>query len=130
MTLSTKEREVLDQVVAVLRKHYGERLSRVVLFGSRARRDHKEYSDYDILVVLNEDFDAYLERKTLMQLMIPLDLENDTVVFCHAVSNNRYSTEQSNFLMNVRADGVELFVNNEGTQTAWTRPDCLEIPTS
>ena len=128
--VSTKEREVLDQVVAVLRKHYGERLSRVVLFGSLARRDFKEDSDYDILVVLNGEFDGYSERKALTHLMIPLDIENDTVVFCHAVSKDRYSTEQSNFLMNVRAEGLGLFVNNEDTLSDWTQPDCLKVPTS
>ena len=39
MTYEPKEREILDLVVAALHGHYGERLSKVVLFGSRARRD-------------------------------------------------------------------------------------------
>ena len=34
MTYSPKEREILDQVVAALHGHYGERLRRVVLFGN------------------------------------------------------------------------------------------------
>jgi predicted nucleotidyltransferase len=33
---------------------YGERLSRVVLFGSRARGDHQADSDYDIAVFLRQ----------------------------------------------------------------------------
>ena len=36
MTYSPKEREIPDQVVAALHGHYGERLSRVVLFGEAA----------------------------------------------------------------------------------------------
>jgi predicted nucleotidyltransferase len=31
-----------------------DRLERIILFGSRARGDHKPYSDYDILIVLEE----------------------------------------------------------------------------
>lgn len=47
-----QERQILDEVVTALHGHYGARLSRVALFGSRARRDHAEAADYDILVVL------------------------------------------------------------------------------
>ncbi len=47
MTYEPKEREILDQVVAGLHGHYGERLSRVVLFGSRAEhRSAKVVSDF------------------------------------------------------------------------------------
>ena len=38
MTYEPKEREILDQVVAGLHGHYGERLSRVVLFGNRGTK--------------------------------------------------------------------------------------------
>jgi predicted nucleotidyltransferase len=106
--VSTKERKILDQVVAVLRKHYGERLSRVVLFGSRARRDHREDSDYDILVVLNGEFDARTERKAIVYLVIPLELDNDVLTFCHVVSENTFQQGQSNLMMNARKEGVVL----------------------
>lgn len=38
MTYEPKEREILDQVVAALHGYYGERLRRVVLFGSRGTK--------------------------------------------------------------------------------------------
>ena len=108
MPYTAKEREILDQVAGVLHAHYGERLSRVVLFGSRARRDHHEDSDYDLLVVLHGKIDARAERKALTALMIPIDLDHDAVVFCHAVPEERYTTEESILMRNVRAEGVPL----------------------
>ena len=108
MTYTSKEREILDQVAAALHGHYGDRLSRVVLFGSRARRDHHTESDYDILVVLHGEIDSRAERKKLTELMIPIDLANDAVIFSLAVSESRYTTENSNLMMNVRAEGVAL----------------------
>jgi uncharacterized protein len=108
MTYSSKERQILDQVTAALHGHYGERLSRVVLFGSRARRDHREDSDYDLLVVLHGEINAREERKTLTALMLPIDLANDAVVYCHAVPERRYQVEESILMRNVRAEGVLL----------------------
>jgi uncharacterized protein len=45
-----------DPILAEVKKRlvalYGDRIKRVVLFGSRARGDHKRDSDYDIAVFL------------------------------------------------------------------------------
>lgn len=38
-----------------LRKRIGKHIIKIYLFGSRARGDHKEYSDYDFFVVTDED---------------------------------------------------------------------------
>ena len=43
---------VLDRFRAALGEAYGDRLARVVLFGSRARRDFRPDSDYDIAVFI------------------------------------------------------------------------------
>src|SRR5438067_1079517 len=108
MHYESKERQILDQVTAVLHKHYGGRLSKVVLFGSRARRDHAPDSDYDILVVLKGEVDWNAERKTIFDLIYPLDWENDSITYCLPASENRYLHEQSPIMMNIRREGVEL----------------------
>jgi len=46
--------EVLDIFVQEIRNQFDDRLKQVILFGSRARRDHASDSDYDCLVVLDE----------------------------------------------------------------------------
>jgi predicted nucleotidyltransferase len=43
---------ILAEVKKRLQTLYGARLKRVVLFGSRARGDHKQDSDYDVAVYL------------------------------------------------------------------------------
>src|ERR1700758_1320655 len=45
---------ILKRVRAALDQIYGDRLERVVLFGSRARGDARENSDYDVAVVLKD----------------------------------------------------------------------------
>ena len=108
MTYEPKEREILDQVVAALHGHYGERLSRVVLFGSRARRDHKDFSDFDLLVVLNDEPDQRIERKAISDIVWPVCLAKEAVLQCSAVSRSRWETDQTPLFRNVREEGVSL----------------------
>ena len=61
-TLSPREREVVAEFARRSRDHFGPRLVRVLLYGSRARGDVDEDSDIDVLVVLrgeptNDDID-------------------------------------------------------------------------
>ncbi len=51
-TLAPAERRVVTELAARVRDRFGDRLSRVVLFGSRARGDVTEESDIDVLVLL------------------------------------------------------------------------------
>ena len=44
---------LLAEIKSRLGSLYGDRLKRVVLFGSRARGDHKKDSDYDVAVYLS-----------------------------------------------------------------------------
>ncbi len=54
-------RRFRDAVAAL----YGERLDRIVLFGSRARGDARADSDYDIAVFLRGPFDWWKEVQNL-----------------------------------------------------------------
>ena len=55
-----------------LQAMYGDRLRRVILYGSQARGDAREDSDIDVLVVLDGPFDLYQETKPLATLHFDL----------------------------------------------------------
>jgi predicted nucleotidyltransferase len=52
--MQTSDDPILKRFRAALDEMYGERLERVVLFGSRARGDASEDSDYDVAVFLKD----------------------------------------------------------------------------
>lgn len=52
--LSPTESAVLTRFADRVRAHYGDRVSRIVLFGSRARREEHEESDLDVAVIPHE----------------------------------------------------------------------------
>lgn len=54
---------------------YGQRLDKIILYGSRARRDHREDSDFDFLVVLKDkEINRFEEIKRLSKVVFPISL--------------------------------------------------------
>jgi predicted nucleotidyltransferase len=61
--------QALSDFAAAVRRHYGERLAALYLFGSRARGDHRSDSDVDVAVVLADGaFDFWREKMALADL--------------------------------------------------------------
>ncbi len=71
-TMSREERHVLDDFVSRLRGHFGERVGRVAVFGSRARGDVSADSDIDLLIVLKIPEDAEDEASNVVWELIRL----------------------------------------------------------
>ena len=55
--------KALQDFAAAVRRHYGDRLRGLYLFGSRARGDHTPESDADVAVVLADDGWTYWSEK-------------------------------------------------------------------
>jgi uncharacterized protein len=65
MTAATLNDPILERLRATLTEIYGDRLERVVLFGSRARGDAQRDSDYDVAVFLRDMPDRMPELNRL-----------------------------------------------------------------
>jgi len=99
---------VLKCFRAALDKMYGDRIERVVLFGSRARGDAREDSDYDVAVFLNDLTDRWPEMNRLADL--GTDILEQTGEFIHAMPYRAgsYTDERSPLMYEIRADGIDL----------------------
>jgi uncharacterized protein len=61
--------EALKRFAADVRRHYGDRLKGLYLFGSRARGDHRPDSDVDVAVVIADaGQELWIERNALSDL--------------------------------------------------------------
>jgi predicted nucleotidyltransferase len=98
---------ILARYRAALEDLYGDRLERVVLFGSRARGDAHQDSDYDIAVFLTDLADRWREARRLSA--IETDILAETGAFIHSMPYPAGSYRQPTPLMReIRREGVDL----------------------
>lgn len=86
---------LIKQILADLKKHltenYGDSVKNVILFGSQARGDSKEASDYDILIVLNNDYTGKDENQ-IMDLCYDIDLKYNIIIDAHFISKKEINS--------------------------------------
>lgn len=99
---------MLSQLRQGLEQLYGARLAGVFLYGSHARGDEKPASDVDVLVVLKGAVSPGEEITRTGEFLAALCLENNKVVSCVFLSEERLQTERSPLLLNVRREGVAI----------------------
>jgi len=80
----------------------------IILYGSRARGDAGEYSDYDLLVLVDQPISMALKDRILASIY-PLELETEAMLT--VVTYNRHQWEsfpcrEMPFHKNVERDGV------------------------
>ena len=96
---------IMRVFIAEIKGQLGRRVKKIILFGSRARRDGGEESDYDFLLILDE-VTSEVER-SIEAVCGMLLCDHAAVVSAFALSEadlERMKFEP--FIMNVRRDGV------------------------
>ncbi len=83
--------EIINDLKSHLIRNYGSDIKDVILFGSRAKGVSKEYSDYDILIVLNNDYSGKDENK-ILDLCYDIDLKYNILLDIHLLSNSELSS--------------------------------------
>lgn len=98
---------VLTRFRADLEALYGDRLERVVLFGSHARGDARPDSDYDIAIFLKGFHDRWSEIDRLMPVVT--DILYDAGAFIHAMPYQEGAYKERTPLMHeLRCEGLDL----------------------
>ena len=105
--LSAVDDPILKRFRAALDQIYGDRIERVVLFGSRARGDAHADSDYDIAVFLKDLTDRWQEIDRIIPVVT--DILYDEEAFIHAMPYRAGSYEKRTPLMReIRREGIDL----------------------
>ena len=86
MSLTAAEQEALEAHLQALREAFGERLERVILYGSKARGDDHEESDIDLLAVVSGSValqDIYTGADVDTAVLVDAGVYMETVVLSH-----------------------------------------------
>lgn len=98
---------VLKRLRAALDALYGDRIERVVLFGSRARGDTHEDSDYDVAVFLENLTDRWQELNRLADVRTEILFEGGAFIDAKPYPAGAYR-DRTSLMAEIRRDGVDL----------------------
>ena len=102
--LNSVEREILKRFKAEVTKVLGDRLDRVVLFGSRSRGDADLESDFDLLVTVRTLQKA--DRKRIFDIAADLALAYGAVLAVLVVSTKDFTEDRYFYLHeNIQKEG-------------------------
>jgi uncharacterized protein len=98
---------ILTRFRGALTEVYGDRLERVVLYGSRARHDHRPDSDYDIAVFIREAGSFYDESGRLAAITTDILEDTGAVISATPFPAGAYR-ERTGFMHELRKEGRDL----------------------
>jgi len=102
----------ISSVLLALRREfeqlYGDRLVKVLLYGSQARGDATPWSDVDLLVVLKGPVRPSEEITRTGEIISRVCLENDMVIQCLFMEEQRFREARSPLLESISREAIEV----------------------
>jgi predicted nucleotidyltransferase len=105
--VQTAEDPVLKRFRAAVEDLYGKRIERIVLFGSRARGEHRPDSDYDIAVFIQNPSSFYEENHRLAVVTTAIMRDTGADISAIPFRAGAYR-DQTGFMHELREDGIDL----------------------
>ncbi len=98
---------ILSRFRAALDEVYGERIERVVLFGSRARGEARPDSDYDVVVFLKDLRGFGAEAGRIAEIETAILFETGAIINALPLQAGSY-LERTGLMQELRRDGLDL----------------------
>ena len=105
--MATANPLILTKLRAALQELYGERIERVVLYGSRARGDARADSDYDVAVFLKDLGDRWNEIDRIVALEGEILDETGAVINALPFGAGSYN-ERTPLMHEIRLEGIDV----------------------
>jgi predicted nucleotidyltransferase len=106
--IPTRIDPVLLEFRDAVARHFGSRLERIVLYGSRARGDARPDSDYDVAIFVRDLGNTWREFKSLAQLTIKLLAERDVEINASLYPAGHWQHGSSPLMHEIRNDGLDI----------------------
>jgi len=106
--MDEKIKHLINQIKERLMKTYGEKIKRVILYGSYVRGEATRDSDVDILVVVDESLNPFEVRRGLSDLLFDTLLEEGELISVITLPEHFFENYNSPFVLNVKREGMIL----------------------
>ncbi len=98
----------LHELKLGLKELYGDRLVKLILFGSHARGEANPNSDIDLLAVLKNPVSQVQEISCMSELCVKILLDYNELVSIIPMSEDRFNAKSVTLLRNIQREGIEL----------------------
>ncbi len=102
--MDARVRGILLRVRSALAELYADRLAGILLIGAHARGDAQPGSDVEVLVLLKGVVDPPIETARTRDIFSSISMEEDKVVSCLFLSDERFRKDDSPVLLNIRKE--------------------------
>ena len=99
--------KILSDLKSHLITNFGNSVEDVILFGSHARGDSNEFSDYDILIILEKEYTGKDENQ-ILDLCYDIDLKYNILIDVHVLSKKELTSVRGRqpVFMNALKSGI------------------------
>lgn len=98
--------EVLKEVKEILKEIFGNRLKRIILFGSHARGEAVEGSDIDLMILLKDMTDPIAELEKCFEEIHQLDYSYDILISIIPIDTDQYETRRLPIIRAAKKEGI------------------------
>lgn len=102
---------ITDEVTNSIKDIMGNKLYKIILYGSYARGDFNEDSDIDIMVLTTADVSEFMKyRKQVNHIASRIGLDNDIIISVSVKDKDNFygNKDVLPFYKNVLKEGIEL----------------------
>ncbi len=104
--MTMQEEQVIREFVERVKMLYGDRLRRILPYGSHARNEATAASDIDLAVVLAGEVLPGKEIDRMIDIITDINLEHGVLLSVYPVAEDRYLHADSPLLINLRREGI------------------------
>lgn len=105
--MSDSNPQAIAEVVAALRQGLGDNLVAIVLFGSRARDEADETSDWDLLVIAHHLPEKLFQRHLQLKVMLPVGWRGQVSLL--ARTPEEFTASLPALFLDIALDGIVLY---------------------
>jgi len=106
MKRNDETRRIISELRVRLLELYGDRLNRLILYGSSARGEANTDSDLDLVVVLKGAVTPGEEIDRMIDIITELNLKYEVLLSIYPVSEENYQRVKSPLLLNIHKEGI------------------------
>lgn len=99
--------KLLEELKAEMEEKLGDRLVKLILFGSYSRGDYSASSDVDLVILVDGELSRE-ERDAIDDLIAERSLRHDVVISAIVYPSKTFQEYSTPFLLSVKEDGIAI----------------------